>query len=70
MLSGHVTVNEAADNIADEAALLEKQTALFFRYQKLQEIFRPLHNNVYMLHALQPSKAAPIKTSSKNKSRG
>jgi hypothetical protein len=38
----HVTVNEAADNIADEAALLEKQTALFFdikSYRKYSDRF-------------------------------
>ncbi|WP_295118584.1 hypothetical protein [uncultured Chitinophaga sp.] len=55
-----VTVNDAVDEIIDEAVLLERQLYYFFRYKKLQEIFRPLHNNVYMLHALQQSKAAPI----------
>jgi len=55
-----ISVEEAADEIMDEAQLMERQLYQYFDNTELQRLFKPLHSNEYVLSPLQESKASPI----------
>ncbi|SFD84372.1 hypothetical protein SAMN05518672_103473 [Chitinophaga sp. CF118] len=55
---GSITVEKAANEIRDEAVLMEKQLFYYYDCIKLQQLFKPLSNNEFTLYPLQKSKAS------------
>lgn len=54
----HITVSQAASDIMLEATMMEKQLYYCYSETQLQELFKPLYNNEYIIRPMQLSKAS------------